>query len=84
ALIGQSVASLDPLTGVPIYSTAQDGSFVQSFQVPNGLAGLRPFFTDPQIYQLALDRTLIAKSFTVTYSRPVTSKLQVAADLNIT
>lgn len=84
ALIGQSVASLDPLTGVPIYSTAQDGSFVQSFQVPNGLAGLRPFFTDPQIYQLALDRTLIAKSFTVTYSRPVTSKLQVAADLNMT
>lgn len=48
------------------------------------LAGLRPFFTDPQIYQLALDRTLTAKSLTVTYSRPLTSKLQISTDFNMT
>lgn len=84
ALIGQSVAPLDPLTGVPLFTLLPDGTPVQQFQQPAGLAGLRPFFTDPQIYQLALDRTLIAKSFTVTYSRPITAKLQVAADLNLT
>jgi len=48
------------------------------------LHGLRPFFTDPQIYQLARDRTLVAKSVTVTYSRPLTRKLQVSADFNMT
>ncbi len=48
------------------------------------LAGLRPFFTDPQIYQLARDRTLTAKSVTATYSRPISKKLQVSADFNMT
>jgi hypothetical protein len=48
------------------------------------LGGLRPFFTDPQIYQLALDRTLTAKSVTVTYSRPLTTKLQISTDFNMT
>jgi len=48
------------------------------------LQGLRPFFTDPQIYQLALDRTLITKSLTVTYARPITKKLQANFDFNLT
>lgn len=48
------------------------------------LTGLRPFFTDDQIYQLAQDRTLIAKSLTVTYARPITRKLQVNADFSLT
>ncbi|MFM5893524.1 MAG: SPOR domain-containing protein [Novosphingobium sp.] len=48
------------------------------------LTGLRPFFTDPQIYQMALDRTLVAKSITATYSRPLTKKLQMSADVSLT
>ena len=48
------------------------------------LSGLRPFFTDPQIYQMALDRTLVAKSITATYSRPLTKKLQMSADVSLT
>lgn len=49
-----------------------------------GLAGLKPFFTDDQIYQMALDRTLISKSVTVTYSRPIVRKLQMSADFTLT
>lgn len=48
------------------------------------LSGLKPFFTDAQIYQMALDRTLIAKSVTVTYSRPIVTKLQMSADFTLT
>lgn len=46
--------------------------------------GLRPFFADSQIYQLARDRTLVAKSLTVSYSRPLTSKLQGNVDFTLT
>ncbi|MDE2435264.1 MAG: SPOR domain-containing protein [Sphingomonadales bacterium] len=55
-----------------------------TFQAIPDLAGLKPFFTDAQIYQLAKDRTLTAKSVTVTYSRPITKELQVSADFNMT
>lgn len=48
------------------------------------LNGLRPFFTDPQIYQLARDRTLTAKTLTMTYSRPLTKKLQANFDFAMT
>ncbi|MDE2405117.1 MAG: SPOR domain-containing protein [Sphingomonadales bacterium] len=48
------------------------------------LRGLRPFFTDQQIYQLAKDRTLVSKSLTLAYSRPLTSKLQANVDFNLT
>lgn len=48
------------------------------------LAGLRPFFTDAQINQLAKDRTLTAKSLTATYTRPITKKLQMSADFSLT
>lgn len=48
------------------------------------LRGLQPFFTDAQIYQLAKDRTLTSKSLTVTYSRPVTKKLQLSSDFTMT
>lgn len=47
------------------------------------LTGLRPFFTDDQIYQMAQDRTLIAKTLTVTYARPITKKLQINADFSL-
>ncbi|MEP7221980.1 MAG: hypothetical protein ABI673_04850 [Novosphingobium sp.] len=48
------------------------------------LPGLRPFFTDDQIYQLAKDRTLVTKSYTVSYSRPLTKKLQANVDVAMT
>jgi hypothetical protein len=48
------------------------------------LRGLRPFFTDPQIYQMARDRTLLAKSLTVSYSRPITPWLQSNLDFTMT
>lgn len=40
-------------------------------------------YTRQQIEQLALDRTAVAKSATVGYSRPLNSKLQVSADVTI-
>ena len=45
---------------------------------------LQPFFTDPQIYQLARDSTLVAKSATVSYSRRLSQKLQTNIDLTMT
>lgn len=47
------------------------------------LRGLRPFFTDPQIYRLAKDRSLVAKSLTASYSRPLSKKLQISADISV-
>lgn len=48
------------------------------------LRDLRSIFTDDQIYQLALDRTLVAKSMTLTYARPITKKLQTNIDFTLT
>jgi len=48
------------------------------------LGGLKPFFTDAQIYQLAKDRTLVSKSVTLAYSRPLTKKLQTNLDFSMT
>lgn len=48
------------------------------------LRGLRPFFTDGQIYQLADDRTLVTKSLTASYSRPISQKLQANLDFTVT
>ncbi len=48
------------------------------------LASLRPFFTDEQIYKGASDVTLVAKSLTATYSRPLSKKLQANLDFTLT
>lgn len=48
------------------------------------LRGLRPFFADPQIYDLAKGNSLITKSITATYSRPLSTKLQVNVDVTAT
>ncbi len=55
-----------------------------TFQPIDNLRGLRQFFTDGEIYQLARDRTLVAKSLTVNYSRPLTKKLQTSFDFTLT
>lgn len=61
------------------------GQFDTVSNLPFGdLRGLRPFFTDAQIYQLARDRTLVAKSVTATYTRPLTKHLQFSTDLSMT
>ena len=42
------------------------------------------YYPRSSIYQLALDRTLVAKSATVSYSRPLTRKLQANIDVTLT
>lgn len=48
------------------------------------LKGLRPFFTDEEIYRLASDRTYAAKSLTLSYSRPIVDHLQANFDFTMT
>jgi hypothetical protein len=48
------------------------------------LRDLRGKYSDNFIYQLAQDRTLVAKSLTVSYSRPLTKSLQSNLDVTIT
>jgi tetratricopeptide (TPR) repeat protein len=48
------------------------------------LKGLRPFFTDEEIYRLASDRTYTAKSLTLSYSRPIVDHLQANLDFTMT
>jgi tetratricopeptide (TPR) repeat protein len=48
------------------------------------LRDLRGPFTDDQIYKLAVDNTLVSKSITASYSRPLTKKLQTNLDFTWT
>ena len=48
------------------------------------LQGLRPFFTDEEIYRLASDRTYVSKSLTLSYSRPIVDHLQANLDFTAT
>lgn len=58
--------------------------FTATAQPATDLRDLKPFFTDEQIYQLAKDRTLTAKTLTLAYSRPLTKKLQANVDFTLT
>lgn len=62
------IGQSDPLTFAPILD----------------LRDMRGLYTDQQIYQLAQDRTLTAKSMTLSYSRPLTKKLQGNLDFTLT
>lgn len=55
-----------------------------TLQPVTSLVGLRPFFTDREIYNLADNRTLVTKSLTVSYSRPLHRKLQGNIDVTVT
>ena len=46
------VYSLDPATGVPVYSLDQNSNVVQPLTNPLDPSGLRPFFTDAEIINL--------------------------------
>jgi tetratricopeptide (TPR) repeat protein len=69
-------------------TSALNGIFAQT--LPGGttkirtLADLRASLTDQQIYQLAQDNTQVTKSVTVSYSRPITAKLQGNFDFTMT
>jgi len=69
-------------------TSALNGIFAQT--LPGGttqirtLADLRASLTDPQIYQLAKDNTQVTKSVTVSYSRPISTKLQGNFDFTMT
>jgi tetratricopeptide (TPR) repeat protein len=71
----------------PLLTTA---NALQGQTFPGGLlpilnlGDLKPFFTDQQIYRIAQDNTLVAKSLTVSYSRPLTAKLQTNLDFTLT
>ncbi len=47
------------------------------------LSDLKGPFTDRQVYGLAADNTIVAKSMTVSYSRPITKKLQANIDFTL-
>jgi tetratricopeptide (TPR) repeat protein len=47
------------------------------------LSDLKGVFTDNQVYRLAADNTIVAKSMTVSYSRPITKKLQANIDFTM-
>lgn len=69
-------------------TSALNGIFAQT--LPGGitkirtLADLRASLSDSQIYQLAKDNTQVTKSVTVSYSRPISTKLQGNFDFTMT
>lgn len=69
-------------------TSALNGIFAQtlpgSLTKVRSLSDLKPSLTDRQIYQLALDNTQIAKTVTVSYSRPISQKLQGNLDFTMT
>ncbi|WP_198005840.1 tetratricopeptide repeat protein [Erythrobacter sp. SD-21] len=48
------------------------------------LRDLLRFYTEDEIYRIARDRTLVTKSLTTAYSRPITEKLQANFDFTLT
>ena len=48
------------------------------------LRDLLRFYTEDEIYRIARDRTLVTKSLTTAYSRPITDKLQANFDFTLT
>ncbi len=47
------------------------------------LSDLKGAFTDKQVYGLAADNTIVAKSLTISYSRPISKKLQANLDFTL-
>ncbi len=71
----------------PLLSTARATGgqvFPGTFTRITDLRDLQTFFTDAQIKQLALFNVGVSKSLTVSYARPVTSKLQANFDVTVT
>lgn len=90
--------SLKDQSNISITADYRQSPLLNTWNVVNGLYGqtlpgqlspvdelsdLRGVFTDGQVYQLAADNTIVAKSLTVSYSRPITSKLQANLDFTM-
>ncbi|MEY4502434.1 MAG: hypothetical protein RIS52_2324, partial [Pseudomonadota bacterium] len=91
--------TLKDQSSISITADYRQSPLLTTWNVLNGLAGqilpgglfpievlqdLRGPFTDAQIYDLARDNTIVAKSLTVSYSRPLTKKLQTNLDFTMT
>jgi SPOR domain len=90
--------SLKDESNISVTADYRQSPLLQSWNVLNGIfgqilpGGITPIadlrdvqqtFTDAQIYGLAKDNTIVSKSVTVSYSRPLTKKLQANIDFTL-
>lgn len=90
--------SLKDDSNISVTADYRQSPLLTSWNVLNGLFGqvlpggtlpvedlqdVQQSFTDKQIYGLAKDNTIISKSMTVSYSRPITKKLQANIDFTL-
>lgn len=90
--------SLKDDSNISVTADYRQSPLLTSWNVLNGLFGqilpggtvpvedlqdVQQSFTDAQIYGLAKDNTIISKSMTVSYSRPLTKKLQANIDFTL-
>ncbi|MEQ1538305.1 MAG: hypothetical protein ABL928_05220 [Sphingorhabdus sp.] len=85
-------------SNISITADYRQSPLLNTWNVINGLSGqilpgqilpvddlsdLKNVFTDKQVYNLAADNTIVAKSLTVSYSRPISKKLQANMDFTM-
>ena len=90
--------SLKDDSNISVTADYRQSPLLTSWNVLNGLFGqvlpggtvpvedlqdVQQSFTDQQIYGLAKDNTIVSKSMTVSYSRPLTKKLQANIDFTL-
>jgi SPOR domain len=90
--------SLKDESNISVTADYRQSPLLQSWNVLNGLFGqilpggttpitdlqdVQQSFTDAQLYGLAKDNTIVSKSLTVSYSRPITKKLQANIDFTL-
>ena len=90
--------SLKDESNISVTADYRQSPLLTSWNVLNGLFGqilpggttvvedlqdVQQSFTDSQIYGLAKDNTIVTKSMTVSYSRPITKKLQANVDFTL-
>ncbi len=90
--------SLKDESNISVTADYRQSPLLTSWNVLNGLFGqilpggttpiedlqdVQQTFTDSQIYGLAKDNTIVSKSLTVSYSRPITKKLQANVDFTL-
>lgn len=90
--------SLKDESNISVTADYRQSPLLTSWNVLNGLFGqvlpgsttpitdlqdVQQSFTDDQIYSLAKDNTIVSKSLTVSYSRPITKKLQANIDFTL-
>ncbi|MEQ1547053.1 MAG: SPOR domain-containing protein [Chakrabartia sp.] len=91
--------SMKDQSSISLTADYRQSPLLNTWNVLNGLFGqtlpggtapvddlndLRGPFTNGQIYDLAVDNTIVSKSLTASYSRPLTKKLQTNLDFTVT